>query len=149
LEIHCFVLFCIFIHHWHCAVLNIVILSSGSAAVSVLLTSCCSHNNDYLPLAAFPLAAATAVAIVCSFMNKSVCACIFVSACTGCQSSALQARCAAKLPEQIQQDSHDVCTLKRTSTYSMYQDVPVRTGPCTVIYRLVLPCTVIDYRFPC
>ncbi len=35
--------------------------------------------------------------------------------------------------------------LRRTSTY---QHAPLHTGSCTVIYRHVLPCTVIDRRFP-
>jgi nucleoid-associated protein YgaU len=84
------------------------------------------------------LAAAAAAAIVSSFMNKSVCACICVSACTGRQPSAFRAHCAPKSQGQleIQQDSHDVCTQNVPVLTSTYQYVPAHAGPYTAIYAM-------------
>jgi hypothetical protein len=103
----CFVLQ-IDLHHWHYAVQNIVVLSSGSAAVSASATtanscpsSCSGGSSNYQQQTAFLLAAAATAAIISSFMKKSICACICVSACTlaGSQPSAFQAHWAPKLQE--------------------------------------------------
>jgi hypothetical protein len=101
-SLFCFILQ-IDIHHWHNAFLTVVVLSSGSAAVSASAIAASSFPtsgggscSDYLQPAVFQLATSATSAIVSSFMNKSLCACICVS---GSQFSAFRALCPPKWQE--------------------------------------------------
>jgi hypothetical protein len=133
-----------------------VTISSGSAAVSASATAASGFpasggggSSDYPQQEAFPLAATNTPPMVSSFMNKSDCACIGVSACTVLKYSIFsQACCAPKLPAQIQQDSHDVCRRTSTNQYvpvyiSMYWNMYSHMPSCTAMYhdRLSFPMT--------
>jgi hypothetical protein len=139
-----FLLFCfvlqIDIDHRQCAVWNIVVLSSGSGAVfasataaNCFLASGRRRRSDCL-----------------QFMNKSVCACICVSACTGSRSSDFLARCAQnrrrKSSRSHRRYRHDVWDTSFLLTFSDFR--LFRLGPTNSdLFRLIPTFTLLFRLF--
>jgi hypothetical protein len=144
-------------HHWQTAVLYIVVLSSGSAAVSAFASavrgfpaaSCGgSCNCPGAAASCFPASCLRRSSNYLHFMKKSVVACICVvsACCTGSQSSALPACFAAKLYKSSRTEMQFGC--RRTSMYeyvwictSMYWYMYCNVPACTAMYsdRLLSP----------